>query len=898
MSEMICTQDTRREQVRVQNALYGLDYLEIATDPKILTVYFLGRAPELAARDLVVEGGARIRNLRVQAVRITRSHQPEFDDFMELELDRAGDFSTYTLRVIAHDATGHTIPRADFDPRYASIDFGFKIECAKEFDCKPDHTCVEPVPVPPEINYLAKDYASFRQVIYDRLALLMPDWRERHVPDLGVALVEVMAYAGDYLSYYQDAVATEAYLDTARLRISVRRHARLVDYVIHEGANARTWIALGVKGDKELDLADIYFITNAHEAIAPVGSVATEQQLIDFTGQLPPGAYQTFEPVAKGKAVFHEAHNQIDFYTWGESGCCLPAGTTSATLVASGKGALQLAVGAVLIFEEVLGPITGNAADADPGHRHAVRLTCVTPSQDPLTHTALLEVEWREEDALPFPLCLSALLPAPECRVLGGISVARGNVILVDHGAGVEEDLLPVPVSSTSQECGCNLIPGDIALVPGRFEPRLKWRPLTFALPYDATAPATLSLQGNPRDARPALALGAIPGGPDGSGPLFTYEDLTNPEPVLSRLKADAPDAATAILLSMLSPATRQLLRQYHPPAPPPAPLMAALAADLKALLKPWSPAADLLHAADTDPLFVAEMDNDGYAHIRFGNGDLGAAPIPGAVFHARYRTGNGPAGNVGADSLTTLITRTISLSGAIRSVRNPLAAAGGTPPQALSEIKLLAPHEFRTDLRRAITAEDYAAIALRDFSKQLQNAAATLRWTGFAYEALVVIDPKGREAPDQKLIDAVALDLERYRRIGHEVIVKPAQRVPLEIRLDLCVAPHFRPDAVRRAVLELFSHCLMSNGKPGFFHPDNLTFGQGIYLSRVIALAQSAAGVRSVNVKTFRRYQQPATSGLDSGVLKLGALEIAQADNDSNYPEHGLVDVHVEGIV
>ncbi len=98
---------------------------------------------------------------------------------------------------------------------------------------------------PPEINYLAKDYGTFRQLMLDRLALIMPDWRERHVPDLNITLVELLAYVGDYLSYYQDAVATEAYLDTARQRISVRRHARLVDYRLHEGVNAR----LGDGGD-------------------------------------------------------------------------------------------------------------------------------------------------------------------------------------------------------------------------------------------------------------------------------------------------------------------------------------------------------------------------------------------------------------------------------------------------------------------------------------------------------------------------------------------------------------------------------------------------------------------------------------------------------------------------
>ncbi len=58
----------------------------------------------------------------------------------------------------------------------------------------------------------------------DRLTQLVPGWRERSAADLGVTLVELLAYVGDQLSYWQDAVATEAYLETARRRTSLRRH--------------------------------------------------------------------------------------------------------------------------------------------------------------------------------------------------------------------------------------------------------------------------------------------------------------------------------------------------------------------------------------------------------------------------------------------------------------------------------------------------------------------------------------------------------------------------------------------------------------------------------------------------------------------------------------------------
>ncbi len=90
-----------------------------------------------------------------------------------------------------------------------------------------------------------------------------PGWKERHVPDIGITLVELFAYVGDNLAYYQDAVATEAYLNTRRQRISVKRHARLVDYQLHEGCNARTFMHLNVVGSDPVILNpdDAYFVT-------------------------------------------------------------------------------------------------------------------------------------------------------------------------------------------------------------------------------------------------------------------------------------------------------------------------------------------------------------------------------------------------------------------------------------------------------------------------------------------------------------------------------------------------------------------------------------------------------------------------------------------------------------
>src|SRR5262249_48105437 len=80
------------------------------------------------------------------------------------------------------------------------------------------------------INYLAKDFLSFRQALLDFSALRYPAWQERAEADFGVMFLEALSALADDLSYTQDRVAAEATLVTATQRRSTIRHARLVDY--------------------------------------------------------------------------------------------------------------------------------------------------------------------------------------------------------------------------------------------------------------------------------------------------------------------------------------------------------------------------------------------------------------------------------------------------------------------------------------------------------------------------------------------------------------------------------------------------------------------------------------------------------------------------------------------
>jgi predicted phage baseplate assembly protein len=308
----------------------------------------------------------------------------------------------------------------------------------------------------------------------------------------------------------------------------------------------------------------------------------------------------------------------------------------------------------------------------------------------------------------------------------------------------------------------------------------------------------------------------------------------------------------------------------------------------------PWTPRRTLLASSGQDRHFVGEADDDGVLHLRFGDGTYGEPPEPGASLAACYRTGNGTAGNVPAEAITALVSCTTRFGDIIAGVRNPLAAQGGTDAEPSADAQLYAPAEIGQPLRRAVTADDYAAVAAAD--PGLQRAAAELRWTGSWYEAHVALDPAGTETLEKSLVRTVTRDLRRVRRLGHDLRVGPAEYVPLEIVMQVCVLPGYQRAHVEAALLDVFGTGTAASGQPGFFSPDNLTFGTPVSVSKLVAAAASVTGVQSAQVTTLQRLGQGDDGELAAGVLTTGPLQIPQLDNDPRHPEHGVLQLVMGG--
>jgi predicted phage baseplate assembly protein len=267
--------------------------------------------------------------------------------------------------------------------------------------------------------------------------------------------------------------------------------------------------------------------------------------------------------------------------------------------------------------------------------------------------------------------------------------------------------------------------------------------------------------------------------------------------------------------------------------------------------------------------------------------------PDAGTTFNAVYRVGNGIEGNVGMETIIGMVFKQ-PVHDAVSFVWNPMPAFGGRDPEPLDEVRLLAPGAFRNEIQRCVTPDDYAQVAQRN--PKIQRAAAKLHWTGSWYEVQVAVDPLGSEDPDEGLLGEIYRELESFRRMGHNLRVTGAQYVPMDISIDVCIKPDYLRAHVVAALQEVFGNKILSDGSLGFFHPDNLTFGGGIYLSQLVYTAQRVAGFESVKIEKLERLGEGPNNEIASGLLTLGSLEIAQMDNDPNFPERGRLKINPIG--
>ena len=185
--------------------------------------------------------------------------------------------------------------------------------------------------------------------------------------------LEALASLADDLSYQQDRIAAEAWLETATERRSVTRLARLVDYEPRAATAARVWLAF--------EMAPL--------ATGPIpAGVAVSGQAPDGT----PIDFETGTGLDDGRTSYpaRAEWNHMHPYWWDDGQRCLPCGATEMWIEDPG---FALSAGQWVLLD--------TAADPEPPVRQIVKLVEVDPATtDPLLGADVVRIAWGAEDAL------------------------------------------------------------------------------------------------------------------------------------------------------------------------------------------------------------------------------------------------------------------------------------------------------------------------------------------------------------------------------------------------------------------------------------------------------------------------------------------------------------------
>jgi hypothetical protein len=420
--------------LQAQNVVTGIDFVYVFPNQTTLDVYFL-RPPSTLTVPLVgalaqnaihiysPSGGDSLPVVPVQSILWTVVNGR---DVLRITTTMPGDFSRYRLR----------IDDARIDRYFNDVWFSFKANCPSDLDCAPlPHECPPEPPVDFPVDYTARDFWSFRRALLDFASQRYPKWQDRLEADVGNMLAEVMSALGDEFAYNQDRIAREAYLETATQRRSLRRHASLVDYHIHDGLGATTWLD---------------FAVNAAGVIRAGTLVSDATGKVHFeTGRGFSESFVIPPALPKGYAV-DPARNVLLPHQWDENDVCLPVGSTE--LFIEGAHAADLP-----LDDTPPGKPSGRwvllvTKPADPAVKaraQVVRLIKVENTFDmvlpPQPHP-ITRLVWESDQATPFEMDMAVLevhgniIPATS----GATQVQRFTIgpstDPVDHPSAIERE--------------------------------------------------------------------------------------------------------------------------------------------------------------------------------------------------------------------------------------------------------------------------------------------------------------------------------------------------------------------------------------------------------------------------------------------------------------------------
>lgn len=288
---------------------------------------------------------------------------------------------------------------------------------------------------------------------------------------------------------------------------------------------------------------------------------------------------------------------------------------------------------------------------------------------------------------------------------------------------------------------------------------------------------------------------------------------------------------------------------------------------------EPWTEVDNFVRSRGTDRHYFLQRDEAERVTVFFGDNAQGKIPDAGATLRATFRLGGGIRGNVGADTIATVVS-VLTHQGSPLTVKvtNPLSASGGEERQSIEDAKRQAPRTLRA-LDRAVTLEDFEALA-EDFPG-IAKAKASIGSPGEAAcccGVVLHVVPEGGGLPSTELRTALLDRLGDVKMAGTCPELRDPVYVPVDLAGTVFIGPTFVQAEVERTFLEELDR---------FFALDSeaVGFGQGVFLSDLYNLLDSVEGVDHVDLTKVTRRPQPRlevwTGGAAFGEVAVGPTAV-----------------------
>jgi hypothetical protein len=279
-----------------------------------------------------------------------------------------------------------------------------------------------------------------------------------------------------------------------------------------------------------------------------------------------------------------------------------------------------------------------------------------------------------------------------------------------------------------------------------------------------------------------------------------------------------------------------------------------------------------LIDYNNSDPVFTTYTNAENTTYVLFGDNISGRIPAVNSQITATYRVGGGASGNVGANTISYVITNGqsgLTVKNQYIDAEDSGAAAGGADRESTDAIRVNAPLSLRS-LDRAVATADYAALSVKGGASKAVAVAdvytsVTVYAVPFGDKGVTGdgVTPSGTFNALKTILNTFLVD---KIPANTSVTFQPASYVDVLIDASITCLPQYKQSKIQADVTAALDT---------LFDIDNVVFSDRISINDITSTINSIEGVAFVELEKLVRTDENITKVVDQKTLTSGVATL-----------------------